>query len=88
MMGNFDIIDYMVKCPQCGKNRKWIIQTRSFIDDERHFDEYPFYFDENAEVNCSEEFIDGIGNCPICRIQKHITIRLELHRISRVYELH
>ena len=85
-MGNFDILDYKIKCPICRKQREWKIQFKTLVDDVRSLEDYPKYFKINDEIITDYNVIFGIGNCPICKTQKNILIRIKNSKISKEYE--
>lgn len=87
-MGNFDILNYKVKCPKCKKQREWEIQFKELVNDDRLYYDYPKYFKINDKVVIKDNTIVGIGNCPICRTQKDISIRIVDDKISSEYTLY
>ena len=89
-MGNFDILNYIIKCPKCKKQREWEIQFKDLVDNNKRdmFEDYPKYFKVNDAVIIEDNTIVGIGNCPICKTQKDISIKIVDDKISKEYTLY
>ena len=87
-MGNFDILNYKIKCPKCKKQREWEIQFKELVDDNKRntFEDYPKYFKVDDEVIIEDNIITGIGLCPICKCHKYILIKIKNNKISKEYE--
>ena len=86
-MGNFDILIYKIKCPKCRKQREWEIQFKTLVDDSvRSLDDYPKYFNVDDKIVTNDNVISGIGNCPICKCNKNILIKIRNNKISEEYE--
>ena len=89
-MGNFDILNYKVKCPKCKKQREWEIQFKDLVDNDKRdmFEDYPKYYKINDIINKKIDIIVGIGYCPNCKSQKDIIIQLKNNKISSEYTLY
>ena len=89
-MGNFDILNYIIKCPKCKKQREWEIQFKDLVDDNKRniFEDYPQYYKINDIINKKIDIIVGIGCCPICKTTKSSIIQLKNNRISDEYILY
>ena len=85
-MGSFDILNYKIKCPICRKQREWEIQFKTLIDDIRSLEDYPKYFNTDDTIITNDNIIFGIGNCPICKSQKNVLIKIKDSKISKEYE--
>ncbi len=87
-MGNFDILEYIIKCPICKKQRKWKIQFKTLVNDTvRSLEDYPEYFKVDDEITTNANVIFGIGNCPICKEQRNVLIKIKNSKISEEYTL-
>ena len=87
-MGYFDILYYKVKCPKCKKQREWGFQFKNLVNDDRLYYDYPKYFKVGDEVIIEDNIISGIGNCPICKTQKDVLIKIIDNKISSEYTLY